>query len=117
MRRQGTFTRENENSSENASAGENSSGIVVGDESVSFNIPLDTSGDQTDEETVLTFRLSTSDSLTTMRPLNNYQIKGTPSKLIGGGRGNETGKFSSPRGVAVSPINDSIVVADSSNHR
>ena len=120
MRRQGTFTRDNENLSENAGSGENSSDIdrpVVGDESVSFNIPLDTSGDQTDEETVLTFRLSTSDSLTTMRPLNNYQIKGVPSRLIGSGRGNETGKFSSPRGVAVSPINDSIVVADSSNHR
>ena len=122
MRRQGTFTRDNENSNENANAnaGENSSGIdrpVVGDESVSFNIPLDTSGDQSDEETVLTFRLSTSDSLTTMRPLNNYQIKSSPSRLIGAGRGNETGKFSSPRGVAVSPINDSIVVADSSNHR
>ena len=120
MRGQGTFTRDNENSSENAGSGENSSDIdrpVVGDESASFNIPLDTSGDQTDEETVLTFRLSTSDSLTTMRPLNNYQIKGVPSRLIGSGRGNETGKFSSPRGVAVSPINDSIVVADSSNHR
>ena len=120
MRRQGTFTRDNENAIENAGSRENSSDIdrpVVGDESVSFNIPLDTSGDQTDEETVLTFRLSTSDSLTTMRPLNNYQIKGVPSRLIGSGRGNETGKFSSPRGVAVSPINDSIVVADSSNHR
>ena len=55
MRRQGTFTRDDQNSNENANAnaGENSSGIdrpVVVDESVSFNIPLDTSGDQSDEE-------------------------------------------------------------------
>ena len=121
LRRQGTFTRDSENSNENAgSSAEHSTNInrpVVNDESVSFNIPLDISGDLDDEETVLTFRLSTSDSLTTMRPLNNYHIKGIPNRVIGNGRGNEVGKFSSPRGVAVSPINDSIVVADSSNHR
>ena len=121
LRRQGTFTRDSENSNENAgSSGENSTNInrpVVNDESVSFNILLDIDGDLDDEETVSTFRLSTSDLLTTMRPLNNYQIKGIPNRVIGNGRGNEVGKFSSPRGIAVSPINDSIVVADSSNHR
>ena len=118
LRRQGTFIRENASENE-GNSGEASSDIsrpVVNDESVSFNVPLDVNADL-DEETILTFRLSTSDSLTTMRPLNNYQIKGTASRVIGSGRGNEVGKFSSPRGVAVSPINDSIVVADSSNHR
>ena len=118
MRRQGTFTRDHENANGNSNSGESSSisRPVVNDESVSFNVPLDTDGVQDDEESVLTFRLSTSDSLTTMRPLNNYQIKGTPNRVIGS-RGNETGKFGLPRGVAVSPLNDSIVVADSSNHR
>ncbi len=122
LRRQGTFTRDEENTEDARASGNPTSSIsrpVVSDEAVSFSVPLDTGSNNTDEDddTVLTFRLSNSDSLTTMRPLNNYQVKGVPTRVIGSGRGNEQSKFSSPRGVAVSPINDTIVVADSSNHR
>ena len=124
LRRQGTFTRDSDNSGENDNTPSNPTLAinrpVVNDESVSFNVSLNTSRPRvqmdSDEETT-TFRLSSADSLTTMRPVTNYTIKGVPVRVLGSGRGNEPGKFNSPRGVAVSPINDSIVVADSSNNR
>ena len=60
---------------------------------------------------------SASESLTVSRSANKYKKKGSAKKVIGGARSSEPGMFTWPRGVAVSSNNDSIIVADSSNHR
>ena len=57
------------------------------------------------------------DSISVRLPIFNYKQKGRPTKTIGNGRGRDQGQFTWPRGVAVSPVNDSVLVADSSNHR
>ncbi len=58
-----------------------------------------------------------SESLTVSRPANRYKSKGQMVLQIGQERSNTQGNFTWPRGVAVSPANSQIVVADSSNHR
>ncbi len=115
-----TRTYVNVNEADSPQHNANISRPVVADTAISFDVPLDIDPGNVgldDDSNMLTFRLSTSDSLTTMRPVNNYQIKGVPVRVLGSGRGSETGKFTFPRGVAVSPLNDTVVVADSSNHR
>ncbi len=51
------------------------------------------------------------------RPMHDYKKKAQMQKKIGSPKSSAEGKFHWPRGVAVSPLNDSIVIADSSNHR
>ena len=58
-----------------------------------------------------------SDSLTANRALNHYKRKGQVFKILGSGKGSNEGQLKWPRGLALSPINDSFLTADSSNHR
>ena len=104
-----TFVREDgpENTSTNLP--------MVNGMSSTFDIPLtETIGDLDTSELS---RISVEDSINGIRPINNYRRKGGMKKKIGNDRGNAESQFTWPRGVAASPINDSIVVADSSNHR
>ncbi|XP_013091604.2 RING finger protein nhl-1-like [Biomphalaria glabrata] len=59
---------------------------------------------------------SNSPSLYVSTPRNKYNQKGTALVRFGQ-RGSDIAQFTWPRGVSVSPMDDSIYVADSSNHR
>ncbi|XP_013420834.1 RING finger protein nhl-1 [Lingula anatina] len=89
---------------------------------VTFDIPLDDSILEILEETedvnraAISFRYSTSDSSVIASPRNGYQSKGEMLLKIGQ-RGTDANRFTWPRGVAIFPDNENIVVADSSNHR
>ncbi|KAK2146694.1 hypothetical protein LSH36_589g02076 [Paralvinella palmiformis] len=88
---------------------------VVNGMSSAFEIPLtETIGDLDTSEVT---SIHVEDSARGNRPIINYHMKGGMRKKLGGQRGCDPGQFTWPRGVAVSPVNDSLVVADSSNHR
>ncbi|ELU03822.1 hypothetical protein CAPTEDRAFT_223323 [Capitella teleta] len=57
------------------------------------------------------------ESMETEQPEIDYQAKKNPVMKIGGERGSAEGQFKLPRGVAISPQDGTIVIADSSNHR
>lgn len=64
----------------------------------------------------LSFSNGNNPSIYVNTPRNKYNQKGT-AVLRFGQRGSGTVEFTWPRGVAVSPLEDKIYVADSSNHR
>ncbi|KAL3831636.1 hypothetical protein ACJMK2_023364 [Sinanodonta woodiana] len=75
--------------------------------------------DEEEEDTEITFQIgngSTSESTRVATARNNYQDKGR-AIIRFGQRGNEESQFVWPRGIAVSPRDNNIYVADSSNHR
>ncbi|XP_041366991.1 RING finger protein nhl-1-like [Gigantopelta aegis] len=88
---------------------------------VRFDITLDSNDNngQTSEENseIVPFsRTNSSPSIYVSSPRNKYNQKGQ-AVIRFGERGAEQANFTWPRGVAVSPLDDKIYVADSSNHR
>ncbi|XP_046343659.1 RING finger protein nhl-1-like isoform X1 [Haliotis rufescens] len=86
---------------------------------VRFDVAVNQSDDQSSGESSGNYsfsRANASPSMYVSSPRNKYNQKGH-AILRFGERGNETGKFTWPRGVAVSRLDDNIYVADSSNHR
>lgn len=70
---------------------------------------------ETEPEDIPAFS-SNSPSIYVNCPRNKYNQKGA-AVLRFGKRGSEASEFTWPRGVAVSPLDDTIFVSDSSNHR
>lgn len=92
-----------------------------------FDVPPDTSSEtedtpapprrrRDDSGQVYMMRADNSPSMYVTTPRNKYNQKGQAMSRFGE-RGNGSQQFSWPRGVAVSPLDDHIFVADSSNHR
>ena len=102
--------------------GNDNAPVVANDNFARFDVRLsleESLGDilgPDEEDPRISFLYSEGSSTVVTRPSNNYHMKGPMLKKIGL-RGSENARFTWPRGVAVSPVNDSILVADSSNHR
>ena len=88
---------------------------------VRFDVTLtnnDSNGQTSEEDSdIVPFsRVNNSPSVYVSSPRNKYNQKGQ-AVIRFGSRGAEQANFTWPRGVAVSPLDDNIYVADSSNHR
>ncbi|KAL8617683.1 hypothetical protein ACOMHN_064937 [Nucella lapillus] len=95
--------------------------------SLRFDVPPDTSSETEDtaapparrrheDNQAYMMWADNSPSMYVTTPRNKYNQKGQAMTRFGE-RGNGPQQFSWPRGVAVSPLDDDIFVADSSNHR
>ena len=111
LTRSRTFTMDDVNLTNNTNTNNNNNATTAAD---GTNVVRD---GENGIEPILPGDISSSDSLTVTRSLNNYKGKGRLFQKLGGRRGGQTGQFTWPRGTAVCPVNGSIVVADSGNHR
>lgn len=105
LQRNATFVREQpENPTSNAESNEESAPEASADRTM-------------DSEEINNLIEEAVNEMPTQGPSVDYLSKKVPVLKIGGQRGSAEGQFKLPRGLAVSPVDGHIYVADSSNHR